>query len=299
MRGDRLLPASSVAPAPVISIIQSENIFDLGQSIRVLIVDKPLTGDLVPELESTVTDAPIQSGGGPSEYLSHSPMLENDFFDKIERLRKTYILCPGYETHFATRIKDLSLLTANQLVRYLPTVHSFELVNADIERVAYTTLHSLIFSHLTKSLGESSALNKNCTKDMTRLETVLREAQAPVEIITNLKAIVPFISGIIVPELAKFNLAITPQQKINYLILVVEKLTSIFREMAIQSVSSEHLLAGMILSIICADMTKGHIHAAHISMFLSVHPELAMEKGSFAFATFNSCIEYLRKAVLP
>jgi hypothetical protein len=117
--------------------------------------------------------------------------------------------------------------------------------------------------------------------------------------VLNLRGIAPFIDGIVVPELAKFNHAITPQQKINYLVLVVEKLTSILKEVKIDAIGAEHLLAGMVLGIVCAEMTKGHVHAAHISMFLNVHPELAMEKGSFAFATFNSCIEFLGKAVLP
>jgi len=285
------------------NILQSENIFDFNHSFRVVIVGKPLTGDLVslPEETSATTGTEI-STAGPSEYLSHSPMLENDFFEKIERLRRAYILCPGYESHLAVSIKELSLTTANQLVRYLPSsAPSFELVYADIERVAFATLHSRIFPHLSTSGGENSVLKKNCSvgDDFVRLELVLKEMQAPGDVIVNLKTIIPFINGIVVPELLKFNKAITPQQKVNYLVFVVEKLSSIFKETGIPAVTADHLLAGMVLAIVFAQMNSGHIHAAHVSMFLCAHPELSMEKGSFAFATFNTCIEFLSKAVLP
>ena len=307
VRGDRLIPTLGMPTATrSISIIQSENIFDLGNSFKIIIVDRPLTGDIVQGDSGDSRDSRgdriigVQSGGGPSEFLSHSAMIETDFFDKLTRLKNTYILCPGMESHFANRIKELSTQTANQLVRYLPApAPSFQLVQADIERVAYATLHGHLFPHIVNVMGENETLVKNCCDRSTiKLENVLREAQAPEEIIVNIKSILPFIEALVVPEMNKINEAITPQQKINYLIMVSEKLTSIFREASIKDVSAEHLLAGMLLGIICANLQKSNIHVPHMTMFLNVHPELAVEKGSFAATTFQSCVEFLSRAVL-
>jgi hypothetical protein len=302
IRGDRIMTTGRSLST---SILQTENIFDLGYSFKVVVVDKALSGDTErdypEEYGNDSNSVPVvQSGGGPSEFLAHSAMIESDFFEKLKRLKNTYILCPGLESHFANRIKELCTQTANQLVRYLPApVPSFQLVQADLERVAYATLHGHVFPHLGSAVGESDTYVRNlATKSMVRIEHVLRESQAPDEIVVNLKTIVPFIEGLIVPEMNRINEAITPQQKINYLVLVSEKLTSIFREVGIREASADHLLAGMLIAIICADLRKANIHVSHMAMFLSVHPELAIEKGSFASTTFQSCVEFLNRAIL-
>jgi len=307
IRGDRIIPTFSVSSnrSSSASIIQTENIYDLGHSFKVVVVDRSLCGDEIhKEGENTKSKSDVvhsvQSGGGPSEFLSHSAMIETDFFEKLKKLKNTYILCPGLESHFANRIRELATQTANQLIRYLPApVPSFQLVQADIERVAYATLHGHLFPHIAQTVGENETLVKNCAdKSVVRLDHVLREAQAPEEILLNLKTILPFVEGIVVPEINKMNEAITPQQKINYLVLVSEKLTSIYREIKIKEVSADHLLAGMLIAIVCANLQKGNVHVPHMGMFLSVHPELSVEKGSFAATTFQSCVEFLSRAVL-
>ena len=307
IRGDRVVPTFTGASTRscTASIVQTENIYDLGHSFKVIIVDRPLCGEIIRDTDGSrkpdkAASPAVQSGGGPSEFLSHSAMIETDFFEKLKKLKNTYILCPGLESHFANRIRELATQTANQLIRYLPPpVPSFQLVQADIERVAYATLHGYLFPHIGSSVGENETLVKNCAdKSAVRLEHVLREAQAPEEIVVNLKTILPFIEAIVVPEISKMNEAITPQQKINYLLLASEKLTSIYRENRIKGTSAEHLLAGMMIAIICAKLQRGNVHVPHMSMFLSVHPELSAEKGSFAVTTFQSCLEFLSRAVL-
>lgn len=302
IRGDRIISASRSLSA---TILQTDNIFDLGYSFKVVVVDKALSGDIERDTaqqgkSDAATPVVVQSGGGPSEFLAHSAMIETDFFEKLKRLKNTYILCPGLESHFANRIKEISTQTANQLIRYLPApAPSFQLVQADLERVAYATLHGHVFPHLGLAIGENETYVKNlANKSIVRIEHVLRESQAPDEIVVNLKSILPFIKGLIVPEINRINEAITPQQKINYLVLVSEKLTSIFREAKIRETSADHLLAGMLIGIICANLQKANIHVSHMAMFLSVHPELSMEKGSFAATTFQSSVEFLNRAIL-
>jgi hypothetical protein len=296
IRGNRVFPAMTGGP---INIIQSENLYDGGQAVRVMVVDRPLEGEFIGSTPKTDETSPRMAANGPSEYLSTCPMVENDFVEKISKLRKTFLLLPGYETVFAGRIKELANTTASQLLRYLrPPVPELSLVRADIERVAYASLHAFVFGHLRKVLGENDMLNLGDGSEL-RVELVLRERQAPSDIFPVLDKLIPNVKNRICPEFDKLQKAITPQQKLNYLSNITETLGTIFQDTKIEHCSTEHLLAGMAIAFVIDKCQHARVHVAHMEMYLAAHPELAMEKCSFAFATFNSCVEFLGKAIIP
>ncbi len=307
VRGDRVFPAmrSSLKASPPITVLQSENIYDAGNSVRVLVVDRPLFGEYTVKEGGVIEGAPTSSDtnptSGPSEYLAACPMVENDFIEKIAKLRKTFLLTPGYEIDFATRIKELAYTASSQLIRYLqPPVPELNTVRADIERVAYASLHAYLFAHLQDALGENVVLSKNCSDaSHVRLDVILRELQAPNDVLVAMDKLIPLLNSMIVPDLAKLQRAVTPQQKLNYLADIVEKLNNVFKEIKIEHCSAEHLVAGMTMALILAKSDKAHVHVAHIEMYMAVHTELSMEKCAFAFATFNSCVEFLGKAIIP
>ena len=295
LRGDRLILTSA---AHVATILQSETIFDFSESFRVVIVDKPLDPSFGVSMDTVSADPLKPSGGGPSEWLASCPMLENDFFERIVKLRKTFVLCPGFEAHLGARIRDMSAQCAGSLLRYLPSGlnASAQLVQADIERSAYASLHAFIFPHLMRCVDENPSLSKNLALP---LERVLREMRAPVDLLAvhkSLESLLPLRVG---ADFTKLGQSITPQQKVNALTRIVDTLTCVLGEMGIRNFSSEHLLAAMTAALMVSGLAKAPAHMAHMDMFLVNHPELAMDKSSFAVATFSSSLEFLCKAVLP
>ena len=306
-RGDRLITSSTNADSSssrnVSTITQSENMYDFGNAFKVAVVDRPLVaGDWTGSSAGAGGGSPVvQSGGGPSEYLSCVPLVESDIFEKLVKLRRTYILTPGFETLLASRIKDLSTVAANQVARYLTPAPPVPVIQADIERAAYATLHAWIYPHLVDALGDNANLVTNVTtsKSPDRVEHVLREMQSSVAVLSNYRTLMPILESELTPLFAKLAQGVTPQQKINYLTQIVDKIESIYAtNLKMTEFGAEEVLAALAVAVILCGYLKGPVDIAYAGMLLSCHPELAGEKGAFSVATFNTCIEFFAKAIL-
>ena len=297
LRNDRLIMGGK----HVVSIIQSETILDFSNSFRIVIVDKPLDIDACINLGGGSTESSSNAaapGSGPSEWLAYCPMIENDYYEKLVKLKKTFLLASGFEHYLAQRIREMSTQCAAALMRYLPVSVGAELpiVFADIERISYATLHSHLMTHFRNTTPSNTVYRKNLASNR---EAVLREIQAPLDLLAVHVQVASLIeSRGVLEEFKKMELAITPQQKINGLAKIVDLLGRIFSEAGVANCSSEHLIAAMTMSMMAASLVSGPIHMAHMEMFLTSHPELAMDKASFAVATFNSSLEFLSSAVL-
>jgi hypothetical protein len=301
-RNDRLILTSpSDQSRTVASVKQCENVYDLGHSFKILVVDKPLVTDhrseITPSTHQQTADSP-KSGGGPSEYLAAVPMVETDFFEKILRLRKSFLLVPGYEIALAARIKDMSIIASNQVVRYLANPPFTVVVQADVERAAYATLHAWIYRHLVDSLGENKNFMSNiCDKSQSAIESIMRAMEAPAKIAAQIDSILVHTQTDIVPLFSKTLRGVTPQQKINYLLAVMDKISSVFGAKFGSSLGAEEIIALFTIAVILANYEKAHADLAYASMFLAVHDELANSKASFAIATMTTCIDFLSTLV--
>ena len=286
-RGDRLITTGVDNNRNVSTIQKTESFYDVGKLFKVFIVDRPLMSEARTEEagENEKRSKTIVSGGGPSEYLSSVPLIEEDFFEKISKIRKTYILVPGFETHLAQKIKDVSNMASSQISRYLQPSPPIESIQADVERAAYVTLHAWIYPHF-------SSLVKSALPESMDIEKILREMQAPESVLGSLSSIVPSIESDIVPLFSKLAVAVTPQQKINYLIKIFEKFH------LRSSGGAEELLALVAVAIIVSGYKKGAQDVAYMQMYLSVHEDLQNQKPGFVITTFSSCVEFLSKIVV-
>ena len=277
----------------VSSVISVENVYEFGYSFKVLLVDKPLTADRGNVGDSAATET--KTGGGPSEYLAAVPLVETDFLEKVIKLRKTYILVPGYETHLAARIRDISNMAGNQVVRYLASPPGLAVVQADIERSVYATLHAWIYPHLVNSAGDQSRFaGKLSDRSLIRIEQVLREQEASIKILQHCKQIAQVVEAEVVPIFAKIALGVTPQQKINHMVNVLEKIGSVLaHQFHISGAGGEDILAVLTVAVILANYDKAQIDLAYADMFLSAHEELKNTKAAFAVTNLRTCIEFL------
>lgn len=302
---DRLISTALDGTRHSVAILQSETLFDFSLSFRAVIVDKPMDYSVWLQIfadtarnfsESEVSAKDGGGGGGPSEWLAYCPLIENDYFEKLVKFKKTYILAAGFEKYFAQRIREMASNGASALLRYLPPTAnaSLPIVLADIERVSYATLHSHLMMHFSKTVPVSDNFERNLRS--ADMETVLRELEAPIDLLAVHVRVRNMLSEVDEEFRNLDTRAITPQQKINGLSRIVDILNSVLVEVGIPHCSSEHLIAAMTIALMHANMVRAPIHAAHMDMFLSSHPELA--KASFAVATFHSSLEFLTKAII-
>ena len=307
-RNERLILTSPADQSRTVASVRStEGVFDLGQSFKILLVDKPLisgqdSGGELPASatpgEQGVADSP-RSGGGPSEYLSAVPLVESDFFEKVFRLRRSFLLVPGYEIALATRIRDMSAIAANQVIRYMASPPALAVVQADVERAAYATLHAWIYTHLVDSLGESKNFTANISdRSQSAIETFLREMEAPGKIVSQISSVIANTQSEIIPLFSKTLRAVTPQQKINYLTAILEKISSTFSAKFGGNLGAEEIMALFSVAVILANYDKARADLAYASIFLAVHEELATSKASFAITTMTTCIDFLSSLVI-
>jgi hypothetical protein len=239
----------------------------------------------------------IRTGGGPSEYLAAVPLIETDFIEKVSKLRRSFLLVPGFEGHLALRIKEMSTIAGNQVVRYLPSpTPPVSVVQQDIERAVYATLHAWIYPHI-QSAVESKTLFAENLKKPTSL--ILRELEAPSGLLSNIAGVESAVKSEICPIFQKLMIAITPQQKINGIVAAQERIGDILKtRFQIPSPGADEILALLTSAIVLSNHTQGIADLAYCLMFLQSHEDLRSSKAAFAVTTFSTCIEFLSTAVL-
>lgn len=302
-RNDRLI-LTVEGTKHVCPVSSTESIYDFGNAFKVLVVDKPLIRVRSDETEATTAlgsgktpDSIIRTGGGPSEYLAAVPLIETDFIEKVSKLRRSFLLVPGFEGHLALRIKEMSTIAGNQVVRYLPApTPPVSVIQQDIERAVYATLHAWIYPHI-QSVVENKTLFAENLKKPTSL--ILRELEAPPGLLSNISGVESAVKSEICPIFQKLMIAITPQQKINGIVAAQERIGDILKtRFQIPSPGAEDILALLTSAIVLSNHTQGIADLAYCLMFLQSHEELRSSKAAFAVTTFSTCIEFLSTAVL-
>jgi hypothetical protein len=132
-------------------------------------------------------------------------------------------------------------------------------------------------------------------KSIIRIERILREQEASVKILQHCKQIVQVIESDIVPIFAKVSLGVTPQQKINNLVNVLEKIgTVLSHQFHIPGAGGEDIIALLTVAVILANYEKAPIDLAYADMFMSAHEELSNSKVAFAITNLQTCVEFLQ-----
>jgi hypothetical protein len=276
--------------------------YDFGHSFKVLVVDKPLLRSGSETQASanhvTINKTTVKTGGGPSEYLAAVPLIETDFIEKVSKLRKTFLLVPGYETHLAARIRDMSSIAASQVLRYLPPpCPVLAVVQQDIERAVYATLHAWIYPHIAQTVGERKVFTENVNRgDLT---AILRQLGSPSVITSNLPGIESAVKTEVCPILERMGVSVTPQQKINAITSAQERIGEILKtRLKIAAPGADEVIALLTVALVLGRVNQAVADLAYALIFLSAHEELSSSKAAFSVATFSSCVEFLNSAVL-
>ena len=302
-RNDRLI-LTVEGTKHVCPVTSTESIYDFGNSFKVLVVDKPLlhvasdeSGASAALASGKSLESTTRTGGGPSEYLAAVPLIETDFIEKVSKLRRSFLLVPGYEGHLALRIKEMSTIAANQVVRYLPApTPTVGVVQQDIERAVYATLHAWIYPHIQSAVESKTLFGENLRKPIM---LILRELEAPSALLSNISGVESAVKSEICPIFQKLMISITPQQKINGIVAAQERIGDILKtRFQIPSPGAEEILALLTSAIVLSNHTQGIADLAYCLMFLHVHEDLRSSKAAFAVTTFSTCIEFLSTAVL-
>ena len=140
----------------VCEVLQSESMYDVGNTFRVLVIDKPLIGRHRPlpgaaDRAKATTEASELS---VDDMLLQAPMIQGDFFDEVDRFRKTFVQVAGCESRTADRIREIVNGAVQRLCRHHKLTSSSQLRQLEftVSRQAYTALHSFVFPHLQQIL---------------------------------------------------------------------------------------------------------------------------------------------------
>jgi hypothetical protein len=278
LKGDRI---TVNGPKRVTAIVtQTESVYDLGSSLKILVIDRPLVGEYTPPPPLTASGDSV----GPSEWLAGCPLIESDYFEKILRLKKSFILVPGYESLLADRIRTLSLSAARAVLNYSPTADTpVEVIADEIERAGYVTLNSTIFSHFLEYCGIVKGDPIPVTLEL------LEEIDSPADLRGDRKFI-ELIKIEIIPKFNELEKILNPVSKLETLKIILEICTR--KILKIQNPSSEHFLTCMILGLAgSGGYTRAPAHAAHMEMTGRV----GVDSSGFALTTYQTAYQFIHK----
>ena len=141
----------------VCEVLQSESMYDVGNTFRVLVIDKPLIGRHrpLPGAADRAKATAETSELSVDDMLLQAPMIQGDFFDEVDRFRKTFVQVAGCEGRTAERIREIVNGAVQRLSRHHKLTSSSQLRQLEftVSRQAYTALHSFVFPHLQQILS--------------------------------------------------------------------------------------------------------------------------------------------------
>jgi len=150
-------------------VLQRESTRDFGNSFWVLVIDRPLIGRFKPIADR----APSMGGPGtgmaaglpvnldraeaPGDWLNSAPAIQDDFFDHVDRFRKTFVQVPGCEQSTAERIREIVTDANKRLIKHHRLMQERQKRQLDyyVSRNAYAALHSFVFPHLQRILASA------------------------------------------------------------------------------------------------------------------------------------------------
>lgn len=282
----------------ICEILQSDSMYDFGHTFRVFVIDKPLVGrfrSLTGAIDRGSTKAAeskskVPGPGRPvttstentgSDWLNGAPAIQDDFFDQVDRFRKTFVQVPGCEQSTAERIREIVGDACKRLIRHHKLNQPSQLRHLDyqVSRQAYAALHSFVFPHLQRILSSPEE----------RLEEAIRSYGSVAELVEAIPgAAVRGLGRVDVREcskqLALLDHRITPHEKVQ----CIEEAHSLLqrcvaegaREAALPTsplgspgrprveITGDDVLSLFILAVHGSQLHSRLAHVAHVEMYL-------------------------------
>merc|ERR1740130_1206709 len=100
---------------------------------------------------------PPQGSPDGQDWLNSAPAIQGDFFDQVDRFRKTFVQVPGCEQSTAERIREIVGDAKKRLMRHHKISQANQLRQLDyqVSRSAYAALYSFVFPHLQRILASA------------------------------------------------------------------------------------------------------------------------------------------------
>eukprot|EP00440_Ansanella_granifera_P061217 gb/GFBE01066361.1/.p1 GENE.gb/GFBE01066361.1/~~gb/GFBE01066361.1/.p1 ORF type:complete len:461 (+),score=93.76 gb/GFBE01066361.1/:1-1383(+) len=264
----------------VCEVLQSESMYDLGNTFKVLVVDKPLIGrhktlpsatDRAPAAKASASSATAEPTA--DDWLNTTPSIQGDFFDQVDRFRKTFVQVLGCEHSTAERIREIADETAQRLSRHhkltLPT--QLRQLDFTVSRQAYAALHSFVFPHLVRILETQEV----------RLQQAIRSYESVAELLQAIPGADGRGLGLVdvrecSKELELMDRKITPHEKIA----CIDKAHSLLQQCVAEGAKSgqsgggpveitgDDVLSLFILAVHGSQVKHNLAHIAHVEMYL-------------------------------
>jgi len=277
-------------------VLQTESMYDCSNTFRVLVTDKPLVGKYRilpgaadrPKVGVSVAVTPAHDGTN-EDWLNAAPAISDDFFDQVNRFRKTFVRVPGCEQSTAERMREITGATSQRLIRHhkLSQPSQQRQVDYQVSWNAYAALHSFVFPHLQNIL----------TRPEEQLEKAIRSYQTAGELLDAMPDAAGRGLGTVdvrgcAEQLALMDHKITPHEKIA----CIEAAYSALQQCAAATVRSSLSMDGVveitgddvlflfILAVHGSELTHRLAHVAHVEMYLQ---GAAGRSGTFEAARFE------------
>mmetsp|Transcript_29080 Transcript_29080/g.83349 ORF Transcript_29080/g.83349 Transcript_29080/m.83349 type:complete len:472 (+) Transcript_29080:38-1453(+) len=267
-------------------VLQSESMYDYGNTFRVLVISRPLVGKYraIPDRSparasmSAMTAGlpmPLSGADAPGDWLNLAPSIQDDFFDQVDRFRKTFVQVPGCEQSTAERIREIVNDANKRLIKHhrLAQASQHRQLDYHVSRHAYAALHSFVFPHLQRILGEPEG----------RLDKAIKSYASVGELVDAIPGAQGRGLGLVdvsgcSEQLALMDHKITPHEKIacideahsllQHCVAEGARAGPRSREGGVLEITGDDVLSLFILAVYGSALQHRLAHVAHVEMYL-------------------------------
>lgn len=293
-------------------VLLSESMYDYSNTFRVLVTDKPLMGryKIIPGLADRAAPkaspagsprAPPTAGADGQDWLNSAPAIQGDFFDQVDRFRKTFVQVPGCEQSTAERIREIVGDAKKRLMRH----HKISMPNQQrqldyqVSRSAYAALYSFVFPHLVQILAPAE----------DRLKKAIRSYATTAELL----AVLPGMQGrgmcnvdmrSCAEKLSDIDHKITPHEKIT----CIDEAHSLLQQSVADGarsgqaasgraqegameITGDDVLSLFILAVHRSDLPNRLAHIAHVEMY-SQGEAARFEETGYAVSALQAALSF-------
>lgn len=296
----------------VCEVLQSETMRDYGNTFRVLIIDKPLVGkyrampgaaDRAQRISSAgaapVAGLPLPATHGDEigDYLNSAPAISADFFDKVERFRKTFVQVPGCEQSTAERIREMVREITRRLFKHHKLTQPVQQRQLDyhVSKTAYAALHSFVFPHLVQILSDPEE----------RLERAVLSYTSVGELLEAIPGAQGRGLGLVdvrgcSEQLSRMHHSITPHEKIQ----IIDDAHSVLQRCVaegsrIMEITGDDVLSLFILAIYGSDLKQRLAHVAHVEMYLQGDEVARFDEAGYAASALQAALQFFLEEKRP
>lgn len=271
------------ADVRVCKVLQAESMYDYGNNFRILVTDRPLVG----KFRVAHAVEPGTTRLETSDWLNSAPAVMDELFDQVDRFRKTFVQVPGCEQSTAERIREMCDEAKKRLIRHhkLRQLAEHRQVEYQVSRSVYAALHSFVFPHLQRILGEAEkrlALQLQAyssTRELASQEDIgLLDVTPSAELLSLL------------------DHKITPHEKIEAINDAHTALQKALLEQdrEAREITGDDVMSAFILAVHASPLQHRLAHVAHVEMYLqgASGSEARFEEAGYAVTALQSALQF-------